>query len=412
MKRNLFKVCMMSALFIGSMVSSCDKPCEHVEAIIEGKEATCTEAGLTEGKYCSVCEEILLEQQVIEPGHTPTVLEGVAATCTTDGFTEGSKCSVCNEILVAQEVIEKTGHYDDPNDDDIICDHEGCTQKIGPKADSTLSLTVANAMKDLSVSASYYVEGEVIEEGYDSKNGIFNIKDEKGVTFYLRIVKDADGLGHSQWAQKIVVGDYIKAYGKITKFTSVTPNIAHMQGAVVTILNHEHVYGAATCTEGPTCLCGHVNGEPNGHTSLDGDRICDVCSFDMDAKVSELKLFNETALATGSTTATWENDYFTATVAKGTGSNIYVSANDHMRLYKNNTISIGSKNGEKIQKITILTSSTTYAGHWNTIFTSAGYTPVVDGNNVTITVDSAEELFFTNTTTSTTRLSGIEFIYK
>ena len=399
----------MSALFIGSMVSSCDKPCEHVEAIIEGKEATCTEAGLTEGKYCSVCEEILLEQQVIEPGHTPTVLEGVAATCTTDGLTEGSQCSVCNEILVAQEVIEKTGHYDDPNDDDIICDHEGCTQKIGPKGDSTLSLTVANAMKDLSTSSSYYVEGEVIEEGYDSKNGIFNIKDEKGVTFYLRIVKDTNGLGHSQWVQKIVVGDYIRAYGKITKYASVTPNIAHMQGAVVTILNHEHTYAAATCTEGPTCLCGHINGEPNGHSSLDGDRICDVCSFDMDAKLDTLSI--QQVASSGTTSSIWEDDHFKVTTTKGQASNYYTSAADHMRLYTKNTFTVESKNGEKIYDLTIVATSSTYALPWENLLTGAGYTIVRDENNLTIKLDGVESFSIT-IGDKQVRLNSIEITYK
>jgi hypothetical protein len=34
----------------------------------------------------------------------------VAATCTETGLTEGKKCSVCGEILVAQEEIAAKGH--------------------------------------------------------------------------------------------------------------------------------------------------------------------------------------------------------------------------------------------------------------------------------------------------------------
>ena len=37
----------------------------HTEEIIEGKEATCLEAGLTEGKYCLICRTTLIEQEEI-----------------------------------------------------------------------------------------------------------------------------------------------------------------------------------------------------------------------------------------------------------------------------------------------------------------------------------------------------------
>ena len=37
----------------------------HKEVIVEGKDATCTEDGLTDGKYCEVCNKTLEEQKVI-----------------------------------------------------------------------------------------------------------------------------------------------------------------------------------------------------------------------------------------------------------------------------------------------------------------------------------------------------------
>ena len=52
--------------------------CEHEEEIVAGKAATCTEAGLTDGKVCSKCGEVLAEQEEIAAtGHkldagTPT----------------------------------------------------------------------------------------------------------------------------------------------------------------------------------------------------------------------------------------------------------------------------------------------------------------------------------------------------
>ncbi len=83
----------------------------HTEETVAGKAATCTEAGLTDGKKCSVCGEITVEQQVIGAlGHTEETVAGKAATCTEAGLTDGKKCSVCGEITVAQQVINALGH--------------------------------------------------------------------------------------------------------------------------------------------------------------------------------------------------------------------------------------------------------------------------------------------------------------
>ena len=86
----------------------------HKEESIPGKAATCTEAGLTDGKKCSVCGEILVAQQEIKAlGHKEEVIPGKAATCTESGLTDGKKCSVCGEILVAQKEIKALGHKEE-----------------------------------------------------------------------------------------------------------------------------------------------------------------------------------------------------------------------------------------------------------------------------------------------------------
>ena len=85
----------------------------HTELIDESVAATCTETGLTEGKHCSVCGEVLIAQEEVEAlGHTDVVDEAVAPTCTETGLTEGKHCSVCGEVLIAQEEVEALGHTD------------------------------------------------------------------------------------------------------------------------------------------------------------------------------------------------------------------------------------------------------------------------------------------------------------
>ena len=83
----------------------------HTEVVDAAVVATCTTAGKTEGKHCSVCEAVLMKQEEVAAlGHTEVVDAAVAATCTTAGKTEGKHCPVCNEVIVAQTVVAALGH--------------------------------------------------------------------------------------------------------------------------------------------------------------------------------------------------------------------------------------------------------------------------------------------------------------
>ena len=91
---------------------------EHELKRVEFKAASCTENGNTAYWYCEECSkyysdekeqnEISLENTIIPAvGHTIVIDPAVEATYTSDGLTEGSHCSVCNMVLVKQEIIPK-----------------------------------------------------------------------------------------------------------------------------------------------------------------------------------------------------------------------------------------------------------------------------------------------------------------
>lgn len=83
----------------------------HTEETIAAIQPTCTEAGLSEGKKCSECGEILLPQtEVAKIAHTPVIMSGKSPTCSEAGLTDGKICSACGEILMPQEQIEKLPH--------------------------------------------------------------------------------------------------------------------------------------------------------------------------------------------------------------------------------------------------------------------------------------------------------------
>ncbi|MGN0467486.1 MAG: hypothetical protein ACI4GY_02030, partial [Acutalibacteraceae bacterium] len=78
------------------------------------KAATCKANGsYDEVVYCSVCKAEISRKTVKTDklAHTVVTDKAVAATCTKAGKTEGKHCSVCNTVITAQKEVPATGKH-------------------------------------------------------------------------------------------------------------------------------------------------------------------------------------------------------------------------------------------------------------------------------------------------------------
>ena len=125
-------LCMALVLFAGCKsdpqpdTQPTETPCEH-----NWVDATCTTP-----KTCSLCNATDGEPN----GHVEETVAGTAPTCTEAGKTDGKKCSVCGLITVEQTVISVLDHTPEADDGDcateVKCTNEGCGAIIIPAASS------------------------------------------------------------------------------------------------------------------------------------------------------------------------------------------------------------------------------------------------------------------------------------
>ena len=99
----------------------------HTEVTDQAVPKTCTQDGKTEGKHCSVCNEVTVKQETIPAGHLEVIDKAVEATCTTEGKTQGRHCTFCDTVTVPQEIIPAGHNLIKQQGKDATCTQDGKT---------------------------------------------------------------------------------------------------------------------------------------------------------------------------------------------------------------------------------------------------------------------------------------------
>ena len=180
----------------------------HTVVIDSAVAATCESAGKTEGRHCSVCDKVLIEQKTVKAtghnwdegkitqeatceksgvktytcktckktkteeinalGHKIVTDSAVAATCEKDGKTEGSHCSVCSKVFVEQDVIPATGHT--PVTDPAVaatCEDDGKTEG----SHCSVCSKILTEQKIIKATGHNWDEGKITKEASCERSG-------------------------------------------------------------------------------------------------------------------------------------------------------------------------------------------------------------------------------------------------
>ena len=267
----------------------------HAEVTDPSVAPTCTETGLTEGKHCSRCGEVITAQVSIPAtGHTIMAIEGWAATCTEAGLTDGTKCSVCGAILSPQEPIPANGHTIR-----IVSGRAATCTEDGLTDEQTCSVcgAVIRAQERIPASGHAWSDWKTLQAATCTEGGI---RTHTCTVCGAEETQSTDALDHD-WSSVVTQAPTCTAEG-VKTYTCKRCGIVSTE--VLSLVDHTPVVVPA---QAPTCT----------ETGLTEGLVCSVCG--------EVFTAQQTVPATGHNPVTVPGKAPTCTEAGFTeGSNCFV----------------------------------------------------------------------------------------
>ena len=337
--------------------NACDTTCNTCGAIREITHTytsvvtapTCTTGGYT--TYTCSCGDTYKADEIAALGHTEVIDAAVDATCTTTGLTEGKHCSVCNEVFVAQETVAAKGHT--AGADATCTTAQTCTvcgveleSKLGHVAGS--SVVENNVAPDCVNKGSYdnvvyctvcnaeisreTVTVDALEHKYETAVTAPTCTTEGYTTYTCHcgdsyVADKVAALSHNY--NNGIVTTQPTCEGKGVKTFTCANDASHTYTEEVAAKGHTEVVDkavAATCTtdgktEGKHCsVCNKVlvaqtvveklGHTPSANATCTTAQICTVCKVELVAAAGhqyESKVTSPTCGAEGYTTSTCKN---------------------------------------------------------------------------------------------------------
>ena len=241
----------------------------HTEVIDNAIAPTCTTAGKSEGKHCSICNTITVKQteisatghnfndwtvllaatctevgseertcdcgeketrQIEALGHTEVVDNAVDPTCTTAGKSEGKHCSICNTITVNQTEISATGHHfsDWKTEKNATCTAEGLktrTCACGEKQSQSIP-TIAHSYSNGACTSCGKADPTTPDPEKIYNDALTLIKSGKYEDAYKKFITIKDKKDVSEYLDRFhwvyTVEKYTNHSGTVTRTTTYT----------------------------------------------------------------------------------------------------------------------------------------------------------------------------------------------
>ncbi len=236
----------------------------HDIVILPGKDATCTETGLTEGQYCKNCDDETIEQEEIPASHN--YVDGECSKC---GWVEAVNTQATVTVNI-KDVASENGWNN--------------SYKYATFTWEGITFTAAGS----SNTGKYYTDGNQ-SRFYQSERVKLTISTNGINIVSVKITYVANNSGCLVYGgSNIASGAVVTVNG-----TSVTLSVGNTGSATngqarITAIEvvygksveaHFHNFVGATCEAPATCsVCGKTDGEALGHTEVIDEAVDATCT--------------------------------------------------------------------------------------------------------------------------------------